>query len=255
MTRTWQDNAREFGALTRQGKDVRLALLVACSVVKGRGGPRTVANATVKVSAREFGEYALGSGDAAKRVLRHLDAWDRMAELAAVPTSSTLTPADAETFGEVSEEVQEQFAIAFSSITAEKPTGGRPRDSRPEDAAKIIEQRGTKAVAEAMTDAQKTAMREHLQREHVDAYKAEHPTPPGTPEGKASAAALLAANDASRNIAEKVHMAAVLLQEAQRNWEIDYPGLVPRERAEVESSLREIEVLAGSLRMNISVGG
>lgn len=37
FNRTWHDNAAEFGALTCQGKDVRLAVLVACSVEKGKG--------------------------------------------------------------------------------------------------------------------------------------------------------------------------------------------------------------------------
>jgi hypothetical protein len=82
MTRTADDNAIEFGALARQGKNVRLALLVACSVDKGSGNGRppkgtgATAPLSVKVSARDFGRRAETTKD---RVARHLAAWDRMA--------------------------------------------------------------------------------------------------------------------------------------------------------------------------------
>ena len=44
-TRTWKINATEFGALSKQGVDFRLAALVACSVEKRhpRGGDREAA--------------------------------------------------------------------------------------------------------------------------------------------------------------------------------------------------------------------
>jgi hypothetical protein len=76
MERTWQDNAHEFGALVRQGKDVRLALLVACSVVRS---PGRVAIATLapKTNATTYAIESLGTKTGAARVLRHLDAWDR----------------------------------------------------------------------------------------------------------------------------------------------------------------------------------
>ena len=76
--RTWEVNAQEFAALTKQGKDARLALLVACSVEKGsRGGDRkSKGNHPLKVDATAFAGTA---GTDHKRVLRHLDAWNAVA--------------------------------------------------------------------------------------------------------------------------------------------------------------------------------
>jgi hypothetical protein len=150
MARTWQDNAREFGALVKQGKDVRLALLVACSL--GRG----------QVSTKQF---ALASGTSAPRIARHLEAWNGMAARGYVPAAGTLNPADAETFGEVGEDVQQAFAEVFTEITDSKPTGGRPRDSRPEDAVSIIDRRGADEVVGAMPATTKLAMLQALERD------------------------------------------------------------------------------------------
>lgn len=87
MTTTTQD-ATEFGLHVRQG-GWRLGLLVARNVERGKGGPRTVATTTVKVTAREFAEMSDTSAD---RVLRHLDAWNRAADTGHVPPSTDLTP-------------------------------------------------------------------------------------------------------------------------------------------------------------------
>jgi hypothetical protein len=161
--RTWQDNAAEFGALVKQGKDVRLALLVACSVEpgKGNGGDRRssdfqarehVPDPSEKASMGDFARLALGAETARDRVSRHFKVWERMAAAnTEVPAAETLVPNDAATFGEVSEKVQELFAEEFLTYTTENPTGGRPRDSKPTDAAKIIELRGAEAVVAAMT--------------------------------------------------------------------------------------------------------
>ncbi len=54
--------------------DVRLALLVACSVEKAKPGSKIVSNNTIKVSATEFAEMA---DTTAHRILRHLEAWDK----------------------------------------------------------------------------------------------------------------------------------------------------------------------------------
>jgi len=85
---TLELDAQEFGLTERQG-GWRLALLVVRNVVRGRGGPRTVASATVKVSAREFAER---SKTEASRVLRYLKGWERAAEAGVVPLPGELLP-------------------------------------------------------------------------------------------------------------------------------------------------------------------
>lgn len=90
--------------LSRQGKDVRLAVLVACSVEKGKGhgGDRrsdqrndcyVEIDPTEKVSARRFAAHA-DCETTAPRVLRHLTAWDSLAADGLVPPAADLTPAE-----------------------------------------------------------------------------------------------------------------------------------------------------------------
>lgn len=128
MRRTWEDNAREFGALSKQGKDMRLALLVACSVDKGsgQGGPLRGqqprpdrAKVGVKVSARDF---ALAASTSKARVLRHLTAWNKLAKEGYV--SADLKPTDASTYV-VSDEAIQRFEDIFDA----SDSGGRPRSS------------------------------------------------------------------------------------------------------------------------------
>lgn len=96
MSRSAEDNAVEFGVLSKQGKDLRLALLAACSVEKGtRGGDRrSKPNQALKMDATAFGKVA---GTKHDRVLRHLEAWDRFAKLAKLPLAAKLWPEDAVT--------------------------------------------------------------------------------------------------------------------------------------------------------------
>jgi len=113
MSREWQDNADEFGALTKQGKDVRLALLVACSVEKGSQGGDTsmgqLTHANGKTSARLFAERAgMPESSGHKRVLRHLAAWDAFATEFGLPLAVDLLPDDALDLA-VSEEQAEAF--------------------------------------------------------------------------------------------------------------------------------------------------
>jgi hypothetical protein len=126
MSHTWEECADEFGRLTKQGKDVRLALLVACSVFKrGRGGNTTsngqMTNAHGKVTAAEFARRA-GVHDH-KRVLRHLAAWDTFAEDNDLPPAKVLTPTDAYTL-----DITEAQAAAFNRlrITPEQTTPSAP---------------------------------------------------------------------------------------------------------------------------------
>lgn len=117
-TRTWQDNAAEFEALNKQGKSLRLAVLVACSVERGTTAHRShVANATrVKVSMREFAEEAKTAAD---RVSRHLAAWNKLADQfpGELPTSDELTPADANSIDLDNEQLRAWDKIKLTSGT------------------------------------------------------------------------------------------------------------------------------------------
>jgi hypothetical protein len=167
--RTWQDNAREFGALTRQGKDVRLALLVACSVEKVGSGNSHV-GIPGKTTAQAFSVEALGVKNPG-RVLRHLDVWNRMAEAGHVPLSANLVPSHAVTFGEVDQDVQAAFAKAFGEVTAEKPSGGRPRASAEEIAAALGSSPTLlKRVTEAMDNPTLHATAIAVQRKSTSRY-------------------------------------------------------------------------------------
>lgn len=153
--RTWESNAAEFGALTKQGMDVRLALLVACSVEKAKPGSKIVTNVRIlKCSATEFAERADTS---APRVLRHLKAWDDCAVQGWCAASSGLTPADAAD-PDLAVPTQEQFEQAFDA----SKSGSRPRDSKPEHAAEIIEKRGAQAVVDAMTPKQRVQVAKEI---------------------------------------------------------------------------------------------
>lgn len=94
MARTWKDNAAEFAALD-QGEGWPFAILVACSVERGKAG-RPPENRPdrddSKVSAQAFAKEA---GTTADRVLRYLAAWDRAAKDEVVQEASSLQPLDA----------------------------------------------------------------------------------------------------------------------------------------------------------------
>jgi len=94
MTRTWQDNAKEFAELD-QGEGWPFAILIACSVEKGEGnGVRKDRSSLsdrkgLKTSAAEF---ATKAGTSAARVLRYLETWERYADKGKVPHVVELTP-------------------------------------------------------------------------------------------------------------------------------------------------------------------
>jgi hypothetical protein len=116
--RSAEENAREFGALSRQGKDVRLALLVACSVEKDQGRGNRLDRAESKVSATAFAREAGTSKD---RIVRHLEAWERLFELELVRPAQDLVPADAEGY-----DVSEAAVAAFSGVYDARQTKGLP---------------------------------------------------------------------------------------------------------------------------------
>lgn len=150
--RTWQQNADEFAALDA-GEGWPFARLVACSVEKGKRPPKSGyrRDRDDKVGAREFAQRASTSAD---RVLRYLEGWKKAAAAGVVPDASTLTPSDAH---KISDPDQPWEAIYDAS-----GSGGRPRDSKPEDAAKIIQRRGAQAVMEALAPEEREEVAETL---------------------------------------------------------------------------------------------
>ena len=141
--RTWEDNAHEFGALSKQGVDVRLAVLVATSVERTHAGrPVIGANAPIKVSARDFAEAA---GTTHQRIMRHLDAWNRAAGKGLCTPSADLTPDDA-TDPDMLAPSEEDFKAVF---TVPDNAGGRTMGNI-RTAADTIAKRGAAAVIDAL---------------------------------------------------------------------------------------------------------
>lgn len=117
MSRSWQDNAAEFAALTKQGVDLRLAVLVACSVEKRNSAHRPATNvAGAKVSTRKFAEEA-GTGN--PRIARHLDAWNACAAKGWCGSSANLTP-DMAANPDLRTPTPEQFAAVFRELSTRK---------------------------------------------------------------------------------------------------------------------------------------
>jgi len=106
------------------------------------------------------------------------------------------------------------------------------------------------AAIKADPDVANAAMNALVERNQRDPRLA---PPPQTPEGKALDAMMSGRNAASRSIHQKIHEAAVLLEESQRNWDINFADLAPREKAEVHAALVEIETIASTLRMNLAL--
>lgn len=92
MTRTWEINAEEFGAIERGEGGWSLAVLVACSVEKVPPGNRVTLLDSGKVSANQFAETA---GVSLRTVLNYLDAWPEAITAGAdVPALDQLGPDD-----------------------------------------------------------------------------------------------------------------------------------------------------------------
>src|SRR5262245_22917345 len=142
---TVKHDAEEFGLHLKQG-GWRLGLLVARNVEKGKGdGVRrdSAAFATAKagkVSAAEFGRMSHTTAD---RVLRHLEAWEKAAENGHVPHAATITPGDDL---KLDAESLPPWSDYYRAVG-----GGRPRDSKPEDAITIIERQDADARAHIAT--------------------------------------------------------------------------------------------------------
>ena len=150
---TWEDNAAEFGALSKQGTDLRLAALVACSVEKGNGQGRRQPRREhdeVKVSAKEFGRRADTTAD---RVLRHLVAWQTLADQGLVMDPPNLAPGDVNAdalFLASVDACREKFAEVYDASDA----GSRPRAPISEIDGALAKQTGYAArLVDGLSDA------------------------------------------------------------------------------------------------------
>lgn len=122
MQRTWQDNAEEFAALSRQGKDLRLAVLVACSVEE-RHTPGRHPKDTLKASAREF---AMLANTGHHRITRHLEAWNRLADDGHVNHARFLRPEHVNGM-----RLTDEATAAFSAMVIGVPRAAVQEASRP----------------------------------------------------------------------------------------------------------------------------
>ena len=172
MTRHWQDNAAEFGALSKQGYGVRLAVLAACSVQKNKGNPvhkkdagaGAPARGSSKVSARSFAREA-GVADTTVNV--HLAAWDKMVKAGWDLDRANLTPQDAETLT-----VSKRFIEEFDAL----PKGGNAAKADKlgisPSAARIVNS-SSKALATAIKADPKTARAAKAAIREVETAEAE----------------------------------------------------------------------------------
>jgi hypothetical protein len=163
VTRTWKDNAREFGALSKQGYGVRLALLAACSVdseSKAGGSshfrPR---KSDGRVTGLEFSRLA---GTSNSTISQYLKKWDRMVEAGWDVPRSALTPAMATELV-----LPDGFVAEYEALTEERP--GHRHLSRSGMADAIRSDPETAQVAaSAVLDVGVEAMVEVASREQLE---------------------------------------------------------------------------------------
>lgn len=149
MMRTASDNAAEYRSMTTQGKDVRLALLVACSVTKSA---HRYDHNDEKISINEFARLC-GSG--APRIISHLSAWERMADEELVNHAVDLEPQDALTY-----EISDEAAAWFK---ANKLNGSTtPRNRYKAVAKHLTDPEYVDKVAAQLTEEAKASLIEQL---------------------------------------------------------------------------------------------
>jgi hypothetical protein len=140
--------AYDFARHTKGGGGWALGLSVAACVQPGTGNPAVTRNdryTSGKVSAQEFAKLA---GTSAPRVMRYMKAWENAAAKKLVAPPTELEPADWYDADHIPE------GYEWGDFYDASESGSRPRDSKPEHAAQIIEKRGAEAVIAEMTDEQ-----------------------------------------------------------------------------------------------------
>jgi len=240
--RTWQDNAAEF-ALLDKGEGWPFARLIACSVERSRPGPKGDRNdrSDLKVSATEFSEKA---GTSRPRIIRYLDAWDKAAKQGLCTPSTDLSPADAPTVMEPD--------IAWGEIYDASKAGGRPRDSKPSDAAAIIGN-APGPVIEAMTPLQRVAMADALKgRERADRKTVEDEIIQGELERGVDgreAAALRDQQEAHLHLVQRLLEVSYGMTQVISEWRQYREFLTTGDLREIAEYLTRIENNLGVLRM------
>jgi hypothetical protein len=168
-------DAREFGLHVKQG-GWRLGLLVARNVERGNGGRgRTGVSRSRnpdKVTAAAFARMA---GTSADRVLRYLDAWDKAAEHGTLYTTPKgvrvrVLHSDEMVPGQEVRGLDAEYLPPWEEFYDASGSGGRPRDSKPEDAVKILSNPEKRAAAVAQMPAEeKAALADELFNQGPDA--------------------------------------------------------------------------------------
>lgn len=125
MTRTWEDNARDFGGLIRQDKDFRLAALVACSVERAINR-YSVSSETLKCSMAEFARNAEVSTSTVTRYMRN---WEAMASEGLVPDPDTLAPSDVDSITPTVEAIERWEEMPTNQPPMPAPINREPVDT------------------------------------------------------------------------------------------------------------------------------
>jgi len=124
-------DAREFGLHVKQG-GWRLGLLVARNVKKGVGQGARLHRDHDEVAKVSASEFARAAGTTADRVLRYLNAWEKAADARVVAHADELVP------GQEVRGLNVEKLPPWEDYFDASGAGGRPRDAKPEDAAKIL---------------------------------------------------------------------------------------------------------------------
>ena len=244
MKRTAQDNAREFGRITKQGYGVHLAVLVACSV-EAQQGKRPTSATLPKLSQAAF---AAEAGVSPRTVANYLDKWDRMVAAGWDVDRQNLTPDDVDTL-----QLSDKFVAEFDALavrdggTTENGLTGKAADiaknTQAMKAAIIADPKVAAAALDAVTES------DHRGVPGVSGIN----RPPRSPEGKAFSASVAATNSASRKIAGPILQAAVALQQVQRDWDGEIGNLAPADQRGLFDALNEVVVIAESLKMALDL--
>jgi hypothetical protein len=154
--RTWKANAKEFASLDK-GEGWSFAILVACSVERGKAGrpagnrrDRDDSSDTAKVSASAFAKEAHTSAD---RVLRYLNTWQLFADDGDVLPADKLEPWevtevtapdrpwDRKTGGYYTAPASQRSAVDDRPLLPAQPAAvkGIPKSGKPVDEVKLLD--------------------------------------------------------------------------------------------------------------------
>jgi hypothetical protein len=223
--RTAQDNAREFGQITRQGYGLHVAFLAACSV-------RLDGEPDAGDGKMALGAWSREAGVPARVVVEAVRKWDRMAEAGWDCDRSRYRPQDVDT-----DEPTAKFVEAFERLT---------------EGRSLTRHVGPAKIAEAIrTDPQIAAVAMDALREREAKTERERFRPSAG--GQRAIDQIRGTNAAALGIAKPVQEAAQLLAHVQDVWEQHAGSLSPGEQKQVKRSLRDIRVMSESLEASLEL--